>query len=177
LAAFVLLAASAPSCKKSVPQSAAEAHRALHRAASGNDAVAVYHLLDRKTQWSIISAYKSKREIRQLVLKHYPAQRRDRELQRTQLVQRAGNAVAYFLALAERDKLLAPLAAAGTIDAEEKRADEATLQSGGTKLRFCKGDAGWSYCGLREYAEGLKVRASRDLALVKENVETFGRKK
>ena len=99
-------------CKRTVATTVEEAHRQLVAAAASGDAVEVYRQLDRKTQWSIITMFKAEREIRKLVMKHYPPERRARELERTALAARAGNEVAYFVALASRERLLATLAGA-----------------------------------------------------------------
>lgn len=170
--ALVLVAAVGAGCKRTVAATPEEAHRALVAAAVEGDAVEVYRQLDRKTQWSIISMFKAEHRMRELVTKHYPPTRRARELERTALAARAGNEVAYFVALAAREKLLEQLAGARKIDSRQGAGDRVVLRCGAQQLAFCR-DEGWRYCGWRERAEALKVRVSRDLEIVKENAEIF----
>jgi hypothetical protein len=47
------------------------------------------------------------------------------------------------------------------------------LVSGAQRLAVCQGDGAWWYCGLREAFDELKLKATRDLTTVRENIESF----
>ena len=54
-----------------------------------------------------------------------------------------------------------------------KPGPRAELVGGGQRLAFCRADGAWSYCGLGERFDGLKLKAVRDLTTVQENVEAY----
>lgn len=151
------------------PQAAFEA---LKRAALANSAEALYQLLDRKTQWSIESTLRAQRKMRDLVRAHYPEQRQARELRRTQIAGMASDPASFFFAYGQTRKLLEPLQRLGKLDTTEGSSPSVTLVSGPQRLRFCREDQAWRYCGLRDAFEQLKVRAARDLKIVRESIES-----
>ena len=171
-----MLASISPGCrsKKVEFQTVEQAHGALVAAARAGDAASLFEMVDRSTSWSVMSLLRAKQRIHALVDQHYPADRRARELRRTEAAARARNAKDYFVRLATEQRLLQEIVAAGRIDAVEgDRQREATVRSADHRLTFCRGDDGWRFCGWRERFERLKVRASRDLLTVRENAETF----
>jgi hypothetical protein len=157
------------------PQTPEQAFAAVTAAAKEGDtgAAHVYTLLDEKSRWSAISAHKDRRAICALIKAHYPQQSRKREMRRCSLAARAKTTKAWFAAHARRERLLAPLAALTRVEGRSDKGDRVTLSSGGHKLAFCKQEGAWTYCGLREHIEQLKLKSARDLTTVRENAEAY----
>ena len=158
------------------PKSPGEALVRLQAAAKADRPGAVWELLDKTTQWSLMSVHKDQRKTCELVRASYPKQRQVRELRRCHAAEVAPDTKAFFIALARRDRatFLEPLVrfkAPGKAESDGQR--EALLSDGANKLAFCKEEQGWGYCGLRDHVDQLKVKATRDLATVRENIEAF----
>lgn len=161
--------------KKKVLQTPEQAFAALTAAAKEGDvgAAHIYTLLDERSRWGAISAHKDLRAICALIAAHYPPQGRKREMRRCNLAARAKTTKAWFAAHARRERLFAPLAALTRVEGRSEEGDRATLSSGGRELAFCKQEGAWTYCGLREHFEQLKLKAARDLTTVRENTEAY----
>ena len=169
LAAAPLAAAGCPENKRDLA-TVSSAHQVVAAAAKAKDAATLYECLDTKTRWSLMSVLRAKREIRQLVRKHYPRARQGRELRRTRLAGRANNDAEYFAALAGGLWEKIPVGPSHKVKREGERSVVVTKKG---ELPFCREEGQWRYCGLREHFEQLKLRVSRDLELVRENAEAF----
>lgn len=158
-----------------MPKSTAEALARLQAAVSSDKPGVVWELLDKNTQWSLMSVHKDQRKTCELVRASYPKQRQVRELRRCHVAEAAPDAKAFFIALARQDRAsfleaIARFRAPGKAQSGER---EALLSDGARTLSFCMEEQAWTYCGLREHVDQLKVKAARDLATVRENIEAF----
>lgn len=150
-----------------------QAFELLKNALQKNNIRAVYNLLDRKTRWSIDSAFKEQREIYSLVKKNYPSSRQAQELARVKQAAIAANPKEYFESyiktteiLDSLSKITNPISKSGTKNRVEfKTTDQIFV--------FCSEDNKWFYCGLQETFEHLKIRTSRDLLTVQENIKAY----
>jgi hypothetical protein len=157
------------------PASPAEALSRIQAAIRADNLGEVWKLLDKKTQWSLMSVHKDQRKTCELVRASYPKERQVRELRRCRAAEVAADTKAFFVALARahRDEILGPVARFKAPGKTVEQEGEARLSDGQRQLAFCKEDRGWTYCGLREHAEQLKLKAVRDRATVRENIEAF----
>lgn len=131
----------------------------------------VFSLLDRESRWSLMSVYKARAEECRLVRAHYPEHRRGRELARCQAVAAHKDTRTYFVAGGARMAPLGELARLGKVAGRTGSGDQITLTAGGTPLPFCRDHGEWGFCGLRQQYKQLKVKAARDLAVVRESAE------
>lgn len=158
------------------PRSPAEALGRLQAAVKADKPGAVWELLDKNTQWSLMSVHKDQRKTCELVRASYPKQRQVRELRRCHAAEVAPDAKAFFIALARRDRAaflerIVRFKAPGKAEGAGQR--ETSLSDGVNRLAFCREEQAWGYCGLRDHVDQLKVKAARDLATVRENIEAF----
>jgi hypothetical protein len=184
----VLVAALAmPSCRRREewhpPKKPEEAGERAAAAARGRQLDRLFRLLDKNSRWSLMSVHKAHREICKLVRGHYPKARQPRELRRCHPAERARDVEAFFVDYFKRHpELLEPLTRfrppgkrAGSKDPPPRSPapDRVELVSGAQRLAVCQGDGAWWYCGLREAFDELKLKATRDLTTVRENIESF----
>jgi hypothetical protein len=157
----------------STPEQALEAVAAAMRADGG--ARSIYDLLDEGTRFSIMSAHKDLQRICTLVRAHYPKHLQAREVRRCDLASRAQNAKVWFIAYARRNRLLDHLKRAEKTGKRRgpSRGDRVELESAGGSLAFCREEGVWTFCGLRQHFDKLKVKTARDLTTVGENVEAY----
>ena len=141
-----------------VPANAEQVLDQLKAAAAKGDWGRVFDLLDRDSRWSLISLHKARVEACGLVRANYPKARRARALERCAEAAHHKDARAHFIAGGERLPPLGDLAGAKV-----------------QNLTFCQTGGLWGFCGLREQYRQLKVKAARDLAVVRESAEAFSR--
>jgi hypothetical protein len=182
-----LLLMAVVSCRRSHPAEAPlpttpEATlEALGRAAQGGDAARLWGLLDRTSRWSLMSVQRDLREVCALVRASYPSAQQARELQRCRQAAEAKTAEELFIAYAKGQGLLQPLARVGAPGPRRGTGDVLEIESGGTRVALCREQrrerreerTGWAFCGLREHLEALKLKAARDLVMVRENAESY----
>ena len=142
--AIIGLLATGTACRtregQVLPKSPAEAIVRLQAAVKADRPGTVWDLLDKNTQWSLMSVYKDQRKTCELVRASYPKQRQVRELRRCHAAEVAPDAKAFFIALARQDRasFLEPIArfkGPGKVEGGGQR--EASLSDGATKLAFC----------------------------------------
>ena len=162
------------------PRTPAEALSRV-RAAAGS-AATLFDLLDQSSQWSVMSIRKDLAQICTLVRTRYPRRRRERELERCQMATEPGEVAQFFARLSAAHRLLQPLRDAktpGPLQVSGDRAEagkvvlcreERTEDVEGSKVKRKR----WTYCGLAEQLEALKIKASRDLITTQENAEAYG---
>jgi len=173
--ACLALALSAAGCRTAArpPSSPEQTVRELGEAARAQDPVRLFRLLDTESRWSLMSVHKDLLKLCGLVRAHYPKQRQAHELQRCRLADSARDPQAMF-ALWAKERGLATSLAKLPADAKPTVAGErATLESAGLRAELCRATEGWTYCGLREELERLKLKAARDVATIQENVEAY----
>ncbi|MFH1129962.1 MAG: hypothetical protein V1754_01420, partial [Pseudomonadota bacterium] len=159
--------------KCSPPQTPEETFSRLTKALHANDILPVYSLLDRQTQWSIISTYEAQKEIASLASRYYPKDRQTLEYQRLKTAVVSGTPREFFATQATAQKLLEPLFSVKHIESKTVTQDRVEIKSGNQILPFCHENNEWFYCGLREYFNDQKVRAARDLAAAHENAKAY----
>lgn len=178
-ALLLLLAVVLAGCqgKKKVIQTPEEAFAALTEAAGDGAAGAgrIYTLLSERTRWSAISVHQNRRKICALIESHYPQANRRREQRRCALAARTRTTKAWFAAHVRRHRLIAPLAGLSKIERRSGSGARIMLESGGQKLAFCQEEGAWTYCGLEDHFEQLKLKAARDLTTFRENAEAYKR--
>jgi hypothetical protein len=176
-----LLIAFAGACRKKkkpvVPQTPAQLAQELNRAAVNDRNGRLFDLLDEASRWSIMSIYRARREACELIRADYPEEQQARELSRCKLALLHPDPESYFGAYAKQHhgRVIRPLKqlGGGGLEIEEKGTGRATLIVGDTKLSACKSEDVWTYCELRDTLEQTKIKAARDLKMVRDNVETY----
>ncbi|MBK6847567.1 MAG: hypothetical protein IPG96_08550 [Proteobacteria bacterium] len=160
-------------CRRAQPMRAEEVFVALGEAARRGDTKTVFDLLDQQSQWSLMSAFRAQQQQRDNVLAYYPPARQAGELQRTQLLVGVKDVAGYWAAYCRSSGTLGRLARLGAAPGADPKGERVAWRSGGEDVALCREGARWTYCGLREALEQLKLKATRDLETVREGVESY----
>jgi hypothetical protein len=176
--AILVVVLALPGCRRreqwSPPATPEEALSRATATARGGQLKRLFRLLDKNSRWSLMSVHNSHREICKLVRAHYPEARQPGELRRCHPAERARDAEAFFVERAGRHpELVEPLRRFKPPGKRTGSGERVELVGGGRRLAFCRVDGAWWYCGLREAFDELKLKATRDLTTVRENIETF----
>ncbi|MCC6746627.1 MAG: hypothetical protein IT371_03150 [Deltaproteobacteria bacterium] len=175
---LVVLVALAPvGCrtrgKLQLPKSPEEAYREVAGAIKKGNLVRVFELVDRDSQYAVMSIFEAQGRIAELVRSGYPAERQARELERVQLARQSPDVNVFFVGYVKQTGALAALTGLPEGARAEGSGERVTMRAGNRAVPFCKQGDGWVYCGWREQLEEQKLRAIRDLTSVREAVETF----
>lgn len=170
---------SGEACRRSqerIATSAAEAQTLLHHALEQRDRRQLYALIDDETHWAVESIFDSYQKMRVLIGKHYPAERRERDLRRTALIGDHHTVQHFFAAYVQEQGVLPKpeLVASATLNGTTEKGKTTLHFSDGKSLSLCDfKEHGWKVCSLRDLFEPIKRRAAQELASVEENVKAY----
>jgi hypothetical protein len=173
-ALLALVCAAAGGCRRGAsppplppPEAALEA-----LAQVGGDGARLFDLLDQQSRWSVMTVHRDLRHLCELVRAHYPKDRQARELARCHAAEAAPEPRDFFGRQANAWGVLRGLQGLTGKEGLEGSGEQRTVKGLRPPVILCRGPD-WSYCGLREELERIKLRTTRDLATVQENVEAY----
>jgi hypothetical protein len=153
------------------------AYERFAAAVTAGDATALYHALDRESQWSIISTQRYYRQIVELCARSYPPEARARELARVAGAEARRPAVFFAAQSGRRGGAWVSRFAAGLghVTRIETAATTAVVHTdrGGRYALGYTPQHGWGFAGLRAELEELKARASHDVDTARENAKIY----
>jgi hypothetical protein len=157
-----------------------DAFRRFSAAVQAGDGGALFDALDQETRWDLMSIQKWHREAYDIVLSNYPeGTEREREKRRFERRATASSARELFRTDAAPTlmPMLEPLAIADPkFELGPGENEAAGVLPGGVRIPFARGqDGGWGFAGLAKRTNDEKVRAFRDLEMVRNNAADYER--